>query len=248
MASLETLLSIEATDKLDPQKRFTPTSKELIAQGAGNTISALIGGLPITAVIVRSSANIVAGSKTKMSAILHGLLLLVCVLVLTKVLNQIPLSSLAVLLVFVGYKLTKPVLYKELYKNGFDQFIPFIITVIAIVFTDLLTGVAIGLLSSIYFIVKNSYKRSVSVTIDKNNYLIRLKGNVSFLNKAVLRNHLEQMPNESYVIIDGTAALYIDNDIIEILDEFILMAQYKKITVDKKISVSSPNPYFKKLN
>lgn len=248
VASLETLLSIEATDKLDSQKRLTPTSKELIAQGAGNAVSALIGGLPITAVIVRSSANIVAGGKTKMAAILHGVLLLVCVLIFTKVLNQIPLSSLAVLLVFVGYKLTKPVLYKELYKNGFDQFIPFIITVIAIVFTDLLTGVAIGLLSSIYFIVKNSYKRSVSVTIDKNNYLIRLKGNVSFLNKAVLRNHLEQMPNESYVIIDGTAALYIDNDIIEILDEFILMAQYKKITVDKKISVSSPNPYFKKLN
>jgi MFS superfamily sulfate permease-like transporter len=248
VASLETLLSIEATDKLDPQKRFTPTSKELIAQGAGNSISALIGGLPITAVIVRSSANIVAGGKTKMAAILHGVLLLVCVLILTKVLNQIPLSSLAVLLVFVGYKLTKPVLYKELYNNGFDQFIPFIITVIAIVFTDLLTGVAVGLLSSIYFIVKNSYKRSVSITIDNNNYLIRLKGNVSFLNKAVLRNHLEQMPSDSFVIIDGTAALYIDKDIIEILDEFILMAQFKKITVDKKISVSSPNPYFRKLN
>lgn len=245
VASLETLLSIEATDKLDPQKRFTPTSKELIAQGAGNTISSLLGGLPITAVIVRSSANIVAGGKTKMSAILHGVLLLVCVLVLTKVLNQIPLSSLAVLLVFVGYKLTKPVLYKEIFKNGFDQFIPFIITIVSIVFSDLLTGVAIGLLSSIYFIVKNSYKRSVSITIDNNNYLIRLKGNVSFLNKAVLRTHLEQMPNESYVIIDGTAALFIDSDIIEIIDEFILMAKFKKITVDKKISVSSPNPYFK---
>ncbi|MFZ4798467.1 MAG: SulP family inorganic anion transporter [Bacteroidia bacterium] len=246
VASLETLLSIEATDKLDPQKRFTPTSKELIAQGAGNTISALIGGLPITAVIVRSSANIVAGGRTKMSAILHGILLLVCVLVLTKVLNQIPLSSLAVLLVFVGYKLTKPVLYKELYKNGFDQFLPFIITVIAIVFTDLLTGVSIGLLGSVYFIVKNSYKRAVSITIDKNNYLIRLKGNVSFLNKAVLRNHLEQMPDNAFVIIDGTGALFIDKDIIEILDEFILMAYFKKITVDKKTSVSSPNPYFKK--
>lgn len=248
VASLETLLSIEATDKLDPQKRFTPTSKELIAQGAGNTISSLLGGLPITAVIVRSSANIVAGAKSKMSAILHGVLLLVCVLILTNILNQIPLSSLAVLLVFVGYKLTKPVLYKELFNHGFDQFIPFIITIVSIVFTDLLTGVAIGLLSSIYFIVQNSYKRSVSITIDKNNYLIRLKGNVSFLNKAVLRTHLEQMPDESFVIIDGTAALFIDKDIIEILDEFILMSQFKKITVDKKISVSSPNPYFKKLN
>ncbi len=233
---------------MDPQKRFTPTSKELIAQGAGNSISALIGGLPITAVIVRSSANIVAGSKTKLSAILHGVLLLFCVLLLTKMLNQIPLSSLAVLLVFVGFKLTKPILYKELYKNGFDQFIPFIITVIAIVFTDLLKGVAIGMLASIYFIVKNSYKRSVSVTIDKNHYLIRLKGNVSFLNKAVLRNYLEKMPKNSFVIIDGTNALYIDKDIVEILDEFILMAPFNKITVDKKVSISSPNPYFKKFN
>ena len=246
VASLETLLSIEATDKLDPQKRFTPTSKELIAQGAGNTISALIGGLPITAVIVRSSANIVAGGRTKMSAIFHGVLLLVCVLVLTKILNQIPLSSLAVLLIFVGYKLTKPVLYKETFANGYDQFLPFIITVISIVFSDLLTGVFIGLLSSIYFIIKNSYKRAVSITHDNNNCLIRLKGNVSFLNKAVIRNYLEQMPADTFVIIDGTTALYIDKDIIELLDEFILMAQFKKITVDKKTSVSSPNPYFKK--
>ncbi len=248
VASLETLLSIEATDKLDEQKRLTPTSKELIAQGVGNTVSALIGGLPITAVIVRSSANIVAGAKSKMSAIFHGIMLLISVLFLTAVMNKIPLSSLAILLLFVGYKLTKPELYKELYKNGLDQFLPFIITVLAIVFTDLLKGVAIGLLVSVYFIIKNSYKRSVSLTSDDGNYLIRLKGNVSFLNKAVLRNHFEKMPNGAFVIIDGASALFVDKDIIEIIEEFILMAPFKNITVDKKISTSSPNPYFKKLN
>jgi MFS superfamily sulfate permease-like transporter len=190
----------------------------------------------------------VAGAKSKMSAIFHGIMLLISVLFLTSVMNKIPLSSLAVLLLFVGYKLTKPELYKELYKNGLDQFLPFIITVLAIVFTDLLKGVAIGLLVSVYFIIKNTYKRSVSMTSDADNYLIRLKGNVSFLNKAVLRNHFEKMPNGAFVIIDGASALFIDKDIIEIIEEFILMAPCKNITVDKKISTSSPNPYFKKLN
>jgi MFS superfamily sulfate permease-like transporter len=248
VASLETLLSIEASDKLDEQKRLTPTSKELVAQGAGNTVSALLGGLPVTAVIVRSSANIVAGAKSKMATIYHGILLVICVLFLTPIMNKIPLSSLAVLLLFVGFKLTKPILYKQLYKNGFDQFLPFIVTVLAIVFTDLLTGVAVGLLVSAYFILKNSCRRTVSITIDKGNYLLRLKGNVSFLNKAVLRNHFEKMPKGAFVIIDGASALFIDKDIIELIDEFILMAPFKNIIVEKKVSSSSPNLYFKKLN
>lgn len=247
VASLETLLSIEATDKLDAQRRFTPASKELIAQGTGNTISALLGGLPITAVIVRSSANIVAGSKTKLSAILHGFLLLICVLLFAPLLNQIPLSSLAVLLLFVGYKLTKPILYIDLYKNGMSHFIPFLTTVIAIVLSDLLTGVFIGILVSIYFIIKTSYKRSITLTIDNNYYLIRLIGNVTFLNKALLKKYLERMPNEAYVIIDGASALFIDKDIIEMIDDFTLMAPSKNISVEKKISISSPNPYFKRL-
>lgn len=246
VASLETLLSIEATDKLDPFKRITPTSKELIAQGTANSVSALLGGLPVTAVIVRSSANIVAGNKTKLSAIIHGILLLVCVILLTNILNNIPLSSLAVLLIFVGYKLAKPTLFIDLYKKGFSQFIPFVVTVIAIVFTDLLVGVLIGLCASIYFIVRNSYKRTITLLHDKGNFLIRLKGNVSFVYKAVLRNHLEKIPNNSFVIIDGSNALFIDSDIIEIIDEFILMASYKNIEVDKKTTITSPNPYFKK--
>jgi MFS superfamily sulfate permease-like transporter len=246
VASLETLLSIEATDKLDPFKRITPTSKELVAQGIGNSASALFGGLPVTAVIVRSSANIVAGAKSKVSAILHGLLLLVCVLLFTKFLNQIPLSSLAILLLFVGYKLTKPSLYKNIFGKGLSQFLPFIVTVIAIVFTDLLIGVLVGLCVSIYFIVKNSYKRTITLIKDNENYLIKLKGNVSFVYKAVLRNHLEKIPKGAYVIIDGSGALFIDLDIIEVIDEFIEMAPHQNITIDKKTTVSSPNTYFKK--
>lgn len=245
VASLETLLSIEATDKLDTAKRITPTSKELIAQGSGNMVSALLGGLPITAVIVRSSANIVAGNKTKLSAILHGFLLAICVIIFPEILNEIPLSALAVLLIFVGYKLTKPLLYKEQFNAGLDQFLPFMATIVAIVFSDLLVGVGIGLMVSFFFIVKSSFKQSISITQDNTNYLIKLKGNVSFLNKAFLRNEFEKMPNDSYLLIDGTGASYIDYDIIELLDDFSESASHKSIIIDKKKSTSSLNPYFR---
>lgn len=245
VASLETLLSIEATDKLDHEKRITPTSRELMAQGAGNLVSGFIGGLPITAVIVRSSANIVAGAKTKRSAILHGLMLFIFVLIFPKLLNKIPLSTLAVLLIFVGFKLTKPTLYIQQFKNGIDQFLPFIVTVIAIVFSDLLIGVAIGLLVSFFFIVRSSFQKAVSITIDGKNFLIKLKGNVSFLNKAFLREKFESIPEESYMIIDGSAATYIDKDIIELLDDLQELSTHRKITIEKKLSNSSLNPYFR---
>jgi MFS superfamily sulfate permease-like transporter len=245
VASLETLLSIEATDKLDPEKRITPTSKELLAQGAGNLVSGFIGGLPVTAVIVRSSANIVAGAKTKLSAIFHGLILGLFVMIFPQILNKIPLSTLAVLLIFVGFKLTKPLLYKQQFKSGVDQFLPFIATIIAIVFSDLLIGVGIGLLVAFFFIVRSSFQRAVSITNDGKNYLIKLKGNVSFLNKAFLREKFEIIPEESYIIIDGTAATYIDKDIIELMEDFQELSTHRKITIDKKISNTSLNPYFK---
>lgn len=245
VASLETLLSIEATDKLDPDKRITPTSRELMAQGAGNVFSGLVGGLPITAVIVRSSANIVAGNKTKLSAMLHGIMLLIFVLLFPKLLNQIPLSALAVLLIFVGFKLTKPALYIQQYKSGIDQFLPFAITIIAIVFSDLLIGVAIGLFVSLFFIVRSSFQRAVSITIDEKNFLIKLKGNVSFLNKAFLREKFETIPEESFMIIDGTATTYIDKDIIELLDDLQELARHRNIKIEKKLSKSSLNPYFR---
>lgn len=245
VASLETLLSIEATDKLDPDKRITPTSRELIAQGTGNLFSGLVGGLPITAVIVRSSANIVAGAKTKLSTMLHGLMLVLFILLFPGILNKIPLSTLAVLLIFVGFKLTKPSLYIKQYKSGLDQFLPFIVTVIAIVFSDLLIGVAIGLVVSFFFIVRSSFQRAVSVAIDGKNYLVKLKGNVSFLNKAFLREKFESLPEESYMIIDGTDATYIDKDIIELLDDLQELALHRNIIIEKKISKSSMNPYFR---
>jgi MFS superfamily sulfate permease-like transporter len=245
VASLETLLSIEATDKLDPDKRITPTSRELIAQGTGNLVSGFIGGLPITAVIVRSSANIVAGNKTKLSAILHGLMLFIFVLLLPQLLNKIPLSALAVLLIFVGFKLTKPTLYKQQFISGVDQFLPFIITVIAIVFSDLLIGVGIGLVVSFFFIIRSSFKRAISFTIDGNNFLVKLKGNVSFLNKAFLRDKFENIPEKSYMIIDGVSATYIDKDIIELLDDMQELATHRNIKIELKKSNSSLNPYFR---
>lgn len=248
VASLETLLSIEATDKLDPEKRITPTSRELIAQGAGNFISAMVGGLPVTAVIVRSSANIVAGAKTKLSTILHGLMLVVFVLIFPDLLNKIPLSSLAVLLIFVGFKLTKPALYVNQFKNGIDQFLPFIITVIAIVFSDLLIGVAVGIFVSLFFIVRSSFQRAVSFTIDEKNILIKFRGNVSFLNKAFLRDKFESIPEESFMIIDGTAATFIDKDIIELLDDLQELSSHRNIKIEKKLSKSSLNPYFRQTN
>lgn len=248
VASLETLLSIEATDKLDPDKRITPTSRELIAQGAGNLFSGFVGGLPVTAVIVRSSANIVAGAKTKLSAVLHGLMLAVFVLIFPGLLNKIPLSALAVLLIFVGFKLTKPNLYVQQFKNGIDQFLPFIITVVAIVFSDLLIGVGIGLLVSLFFIVRSSFQRAVSFTTDDKNILIKLRGNVSFLNKAFLRDRFESIPEESYMIIDGTAATYIDKDIIELLDDLQELSTHRNIKIEKKLSKSSLNPYFRQTN
>lgn len=248
VASLETLLSIEATDKLDPNKRMTPTSRELVAQGVGNVITGLIGGLPITAVIVRSSASIQAGAKTKNSAILHGVWLLAAVLLLRPFLNFIPLSSLAIILIFVGYKLTKPSLYQEMLKKGKDQYVPFLITVISILFTDLLTGVAVGMIVAFYFIIRSNFKTAISITRDGGSYLIRLKNSVNFINRVILKNIFERIPDGSYVIIDGSTATYLDMDIIETLDEFLTMAPTKNITIELKKTRSCSNHYFRQTN
>jgi MFS superfamily sulfate permease-like transporter len=245
VASLETLLSIEATDKLDPQRRFTPTSRELLAQGTANVFSGLFGGLPVTAVIVRSSANILAGGKTKVSAILHGIWILVALLCLAPLLNRIPLSALAVILIMVGFKLTKPELYKKTYRLGSEQFVPFIISIIAILFTDLLIGVSIGFLVAVFFIVRSAFRVALSHTIDGNHHLIRLRNNVTFVNKALLRDYFEKLPDGSYVILDGTKATFIDKDITETIDEFIEGSQGRDITLEIKRSKSSPNQYFR---
>jgi MFS superfamily sulfate permease-like transporter len=228
---LETLLSIDAADKLDPRKRITPPSRELIAQGIGNTLSGLIGGLPTTAVIVRSTANISSGARTKMSAIFHGVLLMILVLSIPTILNMIPLSCLAAVLFLVGYQLAKPSIFIRIYKNGWDQFIPFLVTVVAILLTDLLVGIGIGLVFGLVFVVKTNFVHSVDVTERKGNYLVKLRKDVSFLNKALLMKELSKIPKGSTVIINAHNAEFIDHDIQEVLNDYIETSADKNITV-----------------
>ena len=245
VASLESLLSLDATDKMDPQKRIAPVNQELKAQGMGNLVSGLIGGIPLTAVIVRSSANISSGAKSKASAILHGVFLLVSVMAIPHFLNLIPLSSLAAILLMVGYKLTKPVLFQEYYKKGWSQFIPFVVTIGAILFTDLLIGIIIGMGVGMYFVFKNNSNSSVSVTRDNHKFLIRLNKDVSFLNKAALRHAFQDIPDGAYVIIDGSRAFFIDEDIKETIYDFVDSAELRNIHVEFNKKNMSKNNLFK---
>jgi MFS superfamily sulfate permease-like transporter len=251
VASLETLLCVEATDKLDPQKRVTPTNKELVAQGTGNIISGLIGGLPITQVIVRSSANIQSGGRTKMSAIIHGFFLLISVILIPGLLNMIPLSVLAAILFLVGYKLAKPALFKKIYHLGWKQFIPFTVTVVGIVFTDLLIGIGLGLGVGIIVILIKSYQNSHFLHIeDKSNGIHKIKmtlaEEVTFFNKGAILKELDSLPNHSYLELDVTKTRYLDNDVIEILEEFTEKAINRNISI-KLISdrgvVENPDSY-----
>jgi MFS superfamily sulfate permease-like transporter len=231
VASIETLLSLEAVDDLDPQKRISPPNKELIAQGIGNSISGFFGGLPITSVIVRSSANVNTGAKTKLSSILHGVLLFISALFLSRYLNKIPLSALAAILLFTGYKLSRINIFKEYYKQGFNQFIPFLVTVLAIVFTDLLKGVAIGILVGLFYTVRSNFKTSVSILKDESRYLLKLKKEVSFLNKGIVKSILMKIPNNTAILIDATKADFVDQDIIDLVNDFIINAQTRSIRV-----------------
>ncbi|MFP4093437.1 MAG: SulP family inorganic anion transporter [Cyclobacteriaceae bacterium] len=233
IASLETLLSIEATDKLDIQKRRTPTNRELKAQGVGNMLAGLIGGIPMTAVIVRSSANISAGAKSKMSAFYHGFFLLVCVMLIPDILNLIPLSALAAILLDVGFKLTRPALYKSQWRIGREQFIPFIVTVVAILFTDLLVGISIGMAVGVYFILRNNYNTPFQVSEENkethSHYTIHLSEHVSFLNKANITSILDKISQNSVVDIYGDNTKFIDYDIVEAINEFRETADEKNI-------------------
>jgi MFS superfamily sulfate permease-like transporter len=246
VASLETLLSIDAIDKLDPYKRITHLNQELKAQGIGNFVSGLIGGLPVTSVIVRSSANVTAGGRTKASTILHGLIMLVASLTIASVINLIPLSALAAILILIGYKLTKPSLWISIYKRGRSQFIPFAITCLSILFSDLLTGIAIGLIVGVYFVVKSNFHQGVMIVQDGSNYLVRLTKDVSFLNKRLLREKLASIPDKSFVIIDGASSQFIDYDITDTISDFIENAKNRSIEVELKKTNTSANSYFKK--
>lgn len=236
VASLETTLSIEAIDDLDPYQRVTNKERELKAQGIGNIISGLIGGLPITSVIVRSSANVNAGAKSKMSAIYHGGLLLLCVAFIPGLLNLIPKSALAAVLIYTGYKLAKPSLFKAFYKKGWDQFIPFVITIAAILLTDLLIGVVIGIGVGLFFVVRSNFKTSVFIVHDHNKYLFRLRKDVSFLNKPIIKNKLEEVPENASVLIDASRADFIDKDIVEVIEDFAVHAPLKNIRLEIKRS------------
>jgi MFS superfamily sulfate permease-like transporter len=238
VASLESLLSLEAADKLDPYKRNSPTNQELKAQGIGNIISGLIGGLPITAVIVRSSANVNAGARTKMSAILHGLLLLVCAIFIPTILNLIPLSCLAALLLVVGYKLAKVSLFKEMYQLGRRQLIPFLVTILVILMTDLLIGISVGMAIAMFFILKDNYKTPYFFRAADNTTqqvaILELSEHVSFLNKGSIQLTLDELPNNSRVLIDGSKTVQIDYDVQEVIYNFWSNAEQRGIKVELK--------------
>jgi carbonic anhydrase len=230
VASIETLLSIEAVDKLDPQKRKTPANRELVAQGIGNTLAGLLGGLPMTAVIVRGSVNVSAGAHTKLSTIIHGSLILVAVVFFAPIMNLIPLASLAAVLIYTGFKLLAPQLLVEQFKKGWSQFIPFVVTVLAIVFSDLLIGVTIGIVTSIVFIVMEDYKGTVLQVSDlgKRRRIV-LGENITFLHKPKLVKILNELPNDIIVEVDGSRNFYIDKDILELIEDFKHKAPQRNI-------------------
>jgi len=236
VASLETLLCVEATDKLDPAKNVTPTNRELLAQGTGNIISGLIGGLPITQVIVRSSANIQSGGKSKMSAVIHGFLLLISVVLIPGLLNMIPLSVLAAVLLIVGYKLAKPALFSSMYALGWKQFLPFIVTVLGIIFTDLLVGIGLGLMVGVVVILIKSYQNSHFLHItDASNGVHKIKmalaEEVTFFNKGAILKELDSLPENSFLELDVRKTRYLDHDIIEILEDFAIKAKARNIDI-----------------
>jgi len=237
IASLETLLSLEAVDKIDPFKRVSPTNRELVAQGIGNVTSGLIGGLPLTAVIVRSSANVNAGGRTRQSAILHGIWLLLAVLTIPTILNLIPLSCLAAILLHTGYKLAKPAAFKQMWRNGLDQFVPFMVTILAVVFTDLLTGVGIGLVVAMFYILRNNLSNAFEFDVAENadgaKITITLAEEVTFLNKAAIQKALYGLPRRiNEITIEGSQSRFIDKDVIEVVKDFEQHAVSKGKTIE----------------
>ncbi len=224
VASLETLLNLEAVDKLDPKKRFSPPSRELFAQGIGNIAAGLIGGIPLTSVIIRSSVNINAGAQTKRSAIFHGVLLLLCTLTLPTMLNRIPLSCLAAILMVTGFKLASPKIVRAMWAEGLNRFLPYVITVVAIVFTDLLIGVIIGLIVSTMFILASNLKRPLRHIVEKHVsgdvHRFELASQLSFFNRAILDAALRKIPRDGHVLLDARNTVYIDPDVIDFIKEY----------------------------
>jgi MFS superfamily sulfate permease-like transporter len=231
VASLESLLSVKAVDQLDPQRRTTDKNRELFAQGSGNLVSGLIGGLPVTSVIVRSSANVDSNAASKKSTILHGLWLLLSLLLIPTVLNLIPLASLAAVLIATGYKLTKPDLFRKKFAQGWSQFVPFTVTVAAILVTDLLTGIFIGLGVGFAFVIARNFRPAISYVCEGRDCLVRARRNLYFMHKVELQTVLDRVPDGTDVLIDLSSTEFVDIDNIDIINDFIRAAEYRDIKV-----------------
>jgi len=238
LATLETLLCVEAIDKLDKHNRITPPNRELVAQGIGNMLCGIFGAIPITAVIVRGAANVDAGARSKLSSFTHGIFLLLSVLFIPFLLNKIPYAALAAILLITGYNLTNPKLYRNMWSLGLKQFLPFVITIIIILLTDLLIGVSIGLLISAWFIIRNNFKAEYRIQKTTQHgiesFYIKLNSNVTFLNKVKLKSTLDQVPEYSVLTIDGSECNFIDYDILEIISEYDNKAHDKHIELHLK--------------
>jgi len=234
IGSIESLFALEAADRLDPYKRTSPTNRELFAQGAGNIVSGLVGGLPVTSVALRTSANVYAGARTKVSTIFHGMLLLVSAMLFPSALNKLPLAVLAAILFVIGYKLASVKVFREMYRHGIDQFLPFIVTVIAVVLTDLLIGVLIGLAVGLVFVLRANRHVAITQVNQDNHCLLRLNKDMTFINKSAFKTALRNLPDNSHVIIDGSRALYVDKDIYDTLDDFRESCEYRHIEVELK--------------
>lgn len=234
VASLESLLSLEAADSIDTEKRISSANKELKAQGIGNVLSGLLGGLPVTSVVVRTSANVYSGAKTRMSAIFHGVLLICSIIFIPTILNKIPLAALAAVLLMVGYKLSNPQVFKKIYQEGFDQFIPFMITITVVVFKDLLWGIAVGSLVGILFVLRTNFRNAITIVREGNHIMIKLNKDIYFMNKSQIKEIIMDLKEGDEVFIDGTKAKFIDHDIFSILLEFKKNAKLRNIDVEFK--------------
>ena len=238
VASIESLLSIEASDKIDPLKRVSPPNRELLAQGLGNVVSGILGGMPLTAVVVRSSANINAGNATQWSAVFHGIWLALAVLFIPSVISLIPNAALAAILIFMGYKLAKPSLFTDEWKKGRMSFVPFIVSVLAILFTDLLIGIVLGMVVAFYYIIKSNFHRSVTLVQIDSNYLVRFQQQSSFMNKSLLKSILQGIPKNSDVIMDFTHCNFLDQDILDVIEDYQIRAKSNQIRIEYSFSSS----------
>ena len=245
MASIESILNIEASDRSDLFKRYTSKNRELVAQGVGNTLSGLLGGIPITSLVVRTTTNINSGAQTKLSTILHGVWLLIAAIFLAKFIGVIPVASISAILLLMGWKIASPTRFFKMKQKGNKQFVPFLVTVLGIVFFNILYGVLIGLLVSFFYIMRSKSIKAMVLVNDGDYFLLRFYKDVSFLNKPILTRLLKSVPNNSKLLIDSGHGTYIDADIIDLLEDFLDTAKLKNIKVEIKKSSLAINPFFK---